>query len=188
MDYICGLDEVGRGPIAGPVTAAAVILPEDFPVDRLRDSKRLSAKRRAELDLLIRERAVSYGIGWASPRTIDSINILQASLLAMRRAYENMLLHAPEITPVMALVDGNQFPNLPIETIAVIKGDSAVPEIMAASIIAKEARDAWMVKAAKRYDRWELDKHKGYPTKRHKQLCAEHGISPIHRRSFRIFA
>ncbi len=188
MDYICGLDEVGRGPIAGPVTAAAVILPDDFPKDRLRDSKKLSPKKRAELNILIKEEAISWGIGWASPRTIDSINILQASLLAMRRAYDEMVVRNGHIPPYIACVDGNQFPPLSIHMYAIIKGDSALPEIMAASIIAKEARDSWMIKISQRYDRWDFEKHKGYPTKRHKELCTAHGISPIHRRSFRIFS
>lgn len=170
------------------MTAAAVILPEGFPTDALRDSKRLSANRRAALDILIREQAVAWGIGWVSPKDIDRINILQASLLAMRRAYQAMLKKG-EIDPAdvaMLLVDGNQFP--PIEErplYAVIKGDGAIPEIMAASIIAKEARDSWMCTIARRYPHWEFEKHKGYPTKRHKELCRIHGRSPIHRRSFK---
>lgn len=186
-DVICGLDEAGRGPIAGPVTAAAVILSQDFPVELLRDSKRLSANRRAALESLILEESLAFGIGWCSPREIDRINILQASLKAMQRAYQaasSQLSTDYRITYV--LVDGNQFPETENHMYAIVKGDAMVPEIMAASILAKQARDRWMIKASQRYVEWQFAKHKGYPTALHKQLCAEHGLSPIHRTSFRI--
>jgi ribonuclease HII len=186
MGYICGIDEVGRGPIAGPVTAAAVILHEDFPVDLLDDSKKLSAKKRALLDVMIREQALAWGIGWVSPKSIDEMNILQASLLAMERAYGTMCRTFGIDDAQLLLIDGNTFPHMNHHMAAVIKGDGAVPEIMAASIIAKEARDRWMVRIAERFPQWEFERHKGYPTKRHKALCLSHGISPIHRTSFRI--
>lgn len=189
MGYICGIDEVGRGPIAGPVTAAAVILNEEFPTTLLRDSKRLSEKKRATLETLIKGSATAWGLGWASPKTIDEINILQATLLAMKRAVTNMCLNysLDVINDIdYLLIDGNSFPDLSHHMYAIIKGDSAVAEIMAASILAKQARDRWMTRIAVRYPHWEFEKHKGYPTRRHKTLCAEHGISPIHRTSFRI--
>ncbi len=188
MGYICGIDEVGRGPIAGPVTAAAVILNEDFPVDQLRDSKRLSSKRRAVLEPMIKEEAIAWGIGWVSPKMIDKINILQASLLAMRRAYEQMCTTFSIEQIQLVLIDGNTFPPIDNDMFAIIKGDGAVPEVMAASIIAKEARDRWMRKIAIQYPLWEFARHKGYPTRLHKELCVIHGLSPIHRKSFRIFS
>ncbi len=132
MGYICGIDEVGRGPIAGPVTAAAVILHEDFPVDLLDDSKKLSAKKRALLDVMIREQALAWGIGWVSPKSIDEMNILQASLLAMERAYGTMCRTFGIDDAQLLLIDGNTFPHMNHHMAAVIKGDGAVPEIMAA--------------------------------------------------------
>lgn len=186
-DVICGLDEAGRGPIAGPVTAAAVILSQDFPVELLRDSKRLSANRRAVLESLILEASLAFGIGWCSPREIDRINILQASLKAMQRAYQAACSHlSSDYRISYVLVDGNQFPETQQHMYAIVKGDAMVPEIMAASILAKQARDRWMLGASQRYVHWQFEKHKGYPTALHKQLCAEHGLCPIHRRSFRI--
>ena len=192
MELICGIDEAGRGPLAGPVTAAAVILPDDFPIGMLADSKRLSERRRILAADAIKERAVCWGIGWVSPRDIDRINILQASLLAMKRAYEQMILHScPDaVIPhkmISVYIDGLYVPQIEAkERSAVVRGDSTIPAIMAASILAKTARDNWMVSIAKKYPSWDFDRHKGYPTAHHKALCREFGISPIHRKSFRI--
>jgi ribonuclease HII len=186
-DVICGLDEAGRGPIAGPVTAAAVVLPQGFPVDVLRDSKRLSPKRRRNIETIIRSGCIAFGIGWCSPREIDRINILQASLRAMERAYQAAAaLLPPDYWIVHVLIDGNQFPRIDDHMYAIVKGDAMVPEIMAASILAKQARDRWMLKASQRYVHWQFEKHKGYPTAEHRRLCSEYGLSPIHRKSFRI--
>lgn len=185
MRVICGIDEAGRGPLAGPVTAAAVVLPPGFDTGMLNDSKKLSAKRRDLIERQIIEGCTCWALGWCSPLQIDRINILQASLLAMRRAYLN-LPSLPDQRIDLVLVDGNQRPSVPCECKAVIRGDSTIPQIMAASILAKQARDRWMCSAAERYDLWEFERHKGYPTKRHRELCMTHGLSPIHRRSFTI--
>lgn len=192
MELICGIDEAGRGPLAGPVTAAAVILPDDFPIDMLGDSKRLSERRRVLAAEEIMGRAVCWGIGWVSPRDIDRINILQASLLAMKRAYDQMTLReSPDaVIPyelIRVYVDGLYVPQIEAgEMSAVVRGDSTIPAIMAASILAKTARDSWMVSIAKKYPLWDFDLHKGYPTAHHRALCREYGISPIHRKSFKI--
>lgn len=184
--YIIGIDEAGRGPLAGPVTAAAVILPRDFPIEILNDSKKLSEKKRLAAELLIKEKAVTWKVAWASPKTIDTINILQASLLAMQRAFYG-LKNIP-YNRCTVLVDGNMLPELPCPAEAIIKGDSLIPEIMAASILAKCARDRWMEKAAEIYPEWNFEKHKGYPTALHRQRCREYGLTPIHRISFKIFS
>jgi len=176
---ICGIDEAGRGPLAGPVAAAAVILPPDFPISVLDDSKRLSAARRETAAELIRRRALAWGLGWASHEEIDSINILQASLLAMRRAYFSLEVKADE-----ALVDGLFCPAIDISCRALVRGDSLVPEIMAASILAKTARDAWMTAYDELDPRWQFARHKGYPTLLHRRLLERYGPSPIHRRTF----
>ncbi len=184
MITICGLDEAGRGPIAGPVCAAAVILPHSFPIELLNDSKKLSARKRDAIALIIKEKALFYSIRFVNHKTIDSINILQASLLAMKKCY----IETKESSVVFdkVLVDGNQvFESFhPIE--AIVKGDSLIPEIMAASILAKTARDALMIHLSQIYPQWNFEKHKGYPTKEHLQLCSEYGLSPIHRTTFRI--
>lgn len=183
MNVICGIDEAGRGPLAGPVTAAAVILPLGFDTGILDDSKKLSAKRRDRVEQQIISGCTAWALGWASPLQIDRINILQASLLAMRRAFLNL----PKVQDqLIVLVDGNQIPDLPCECRAIVRGDATIPQIMAASILAKQARDKWMCRAAERYPLWEFERHKGYPTKRHRELCLDHGLSPIHRRSFTI--
>lgn len=180
-----GIDEAGRGPLAGPVTAAAVILPDSFPRELLRDSKKLSPPRRIILAQIIKEKAESWAIGWASHLTIDQCNIHRATLLAMERAF--CLLHCRRKWDIPVLVDGAHAPPLDHQEIhAVVRGDASVPEIMAASILAKTARDRWMEQAAQRYPHWGFEVHKGYPTKSHRQRCIEHGLSPIHRRSFRI--
>ncbi len=181
MELVCGIDEAGRGPLAGPVTAAAVILPPDFPFDVLADSKVLSADRRREAEAVIKARAVAWGIGWASNGEIDELNILQATLLAMRRAVE-----ALTVRPDRLLVDGLYCPTCGICAAAVVKGDATIPAIMAASIIAKTARDAWMEGYATREPAYLFEKHKGYPTAEHRRLILELGPSAIQRRTFKV--
>ena len=182
---ICGMDEVGRGPLAGPVVASAVVLPPDFPVEILADSKKLSEKKRQEACEIIIQKAVSYGTGWVWPEEIDEINILNASLLAMKRAWLSMSV---PVRPDRILVDGLFTP--PIETDipmeAIVKGDDKIHEIMAASILAKVQRDKWMVDYSKVDGRYGFEKHKGYPTKAHREAVARYGLSPIHRKSFRV--
>jgi ribonuclease HII len=178
---VCGIDEAGRGPIAGPVTAAAVILPSNFSVEILDDSKILSAAQRMEAASTIKERAVSWGIGWATHDEIDDLNIHRATLLAMSRAVEAMA-----VKPARLLVDGLYCPFCGIPGIAIVKGDASVPEIMAASILAKTARDAWMEEYAHREPEYLFDKHKGYPTAEHRRIVLEIGPSRIQRRTFRV--
>lgn len=180
---ICGIDEAGRGPIAGPVTAAAVILPDDFPREILDDSKILSPQRRQEAAATIRARSVCWALGWATHEEIDEINILRATLLAMARAVE-----ALEIRPDQLLVDGLYCPACGIPGTAVVRGDATVPEIMAASILAKTARDAWMEEYARKEPAYLFDKHKGYPTAEHRRLVLRLGPSAIQRRTFRVTA
>lgn len=181
--HICGLDEAGRGPLAGPVVAACVVLPDDFPVHLLNDSKKLSEKRRIALEALIKEEALAYAIGMASHREIDRINILRASMLAMRRAYDKV----KDALPIrLALIDGNTAPDLDCPTEAIVKGDATVPAIMAASILAKQHRDRIMCLCNTKWPLYHFDRHKGYPTREHRSLCHLHGLSPIHRRSFSI--
>ncbi len=176
---IAGVDEVGRGPLAGPVLAAAVILDPQRPIKGLADSKKLSESRRNALDIIIRENALAWSIGRAEVAEIDKINILQASLLAMQRAVESL-----DIYPTHALIDGNRCPKLACTVEAIVGGDSSEPAISAASIIAKVARDREMVEMDLQYPGYGLAKHKGYPTKAHLQALQEHGVTPIHRRSF----
>lgn len=176
---IAGVDEVGRGPLAGPVVAAAVILDPLRPIDGLTDSKALSETQREHFNLLIKEKALAWSLGRAEVGEIDDINILQASLLAMQRAIEGLCLK-----PDHALVDGNRLPNLACTAEAIIKGDLTVPVISAASIIAKVARDAEMVDMDKLFPGYGLAKHKGYPTKQHIKALSELGVTPHHRRTF----
>jgi ribonuclease HII len=176
---VAGVDEVGRGPLAGPVVAAAVILHPARPIDGLDDSKRLSEKRREQLAELIKVQAHSWCLGRAEVEEIDRINILQASLLAMKRAVEGL----PEL-PGLALVDGKHAPQLACSVDTVIGGDALVEAISAASIIAKVARDREMVEWDKRYPGYGLARHKGYPTKQHLEGLQNLGVTPIHRRSF----
>lgn len=176
---IAGVDEVGRGPLAGAVLAAAVILDPDNPIDGLRDSKQLSEKRRVELDPVIRERALYWCIARAEVAEIDEINILHASMLAMQRAVEGL-----GVLPDLAIIDGNRVPELPCPAEWLIKGDSKCDAIKAASIIAKVARDAEMIELDRHYPEYGLARHKGYPTKEHLQALQFHGVSPIHRMSF----
>lgn len=176
---IAGVDEVGRGPLAGPVVAAAVILDPKRPIEGLADSKALSEKRREELAVLIREQALAWALGRAENEEIDQINILQASLLAMRRA---VLALRPG--PEFALVDGNRCPDLPCPADAIIKGDATVAVISAASILAKVSRDREMITMDQQYPGYGFASHKGYPTKAHLLALSTLGVTPIHRRSF----
>jgi ribonuclease HII len=176
---IAGVDEVGRGPLAGPVVAAAVILDETKLIEGLADSKVLSATRREELAHLIRERALCWALGRAEVEEIDRLNILQASLLAMRRAV--MALSLP---PELVLVDGNQAPELDYPVQTVVRGDATVPAISAASILAKVARDAEMCSLDSCFPGYGFSQHKGYPTPAHLDALAKQGVSAIHRRSF----
>ncbi len=176
---IAGVDEVGRGPLAGPVVSAAVILGPDHGIIGLTDSKKLSAKRREELALEIKERAVCWAIGRAEVEEIDRINILQASLLSMSRAVAELAQ-----TPEKVLVDGNKIPELKVPAEAIVKGDLKVAEISAASIIAKVSRDHEMMALAKVYPQYGFDRHMGYPTQYHMNAIEAHGICDIHRRSY----
>ncbi len=181
MYTVCGIDEAGRGPLAGPVTAAAVILPPDFPFTILDDSKALSEKKRYEVLSAILETAVDTGIGWAWPGEIDKLNIHYATLLAMKRAYMGL-----QISVEMVYVDGKFVPDIPVPSKAIVKGDMKIREVQAASILAKTARDRWMIRYSWIDGRYGFEKHKGYPTKEHRSRCIEEGLSPIHRKSFRI--
>lgn len=177
---VCGVDEAGRGPLMGNVVAACVVLDPDNPIEGLNDSKQLSEKKRDALEPLIKERALAYGIGQCSPREIDSMNILNASLEAMRRAYENMALKCD-----LMLVDGNKVPrNIGIDTQAVVKGDARVAEIAAASILAKVERDRQMYELDKQYPEYLFAKHKGYPTKAHLELLQKLPLLDCYRKSY----
>lgn len=175
----CGVDEAGRGPLAGPVVAAAVILDPSNPIAGLNDSKKLSAKRRECLAIEIRAKALAWAVAEASVEEIDRINILQASLLAMRRAVE--ALHIP---PELALIDGNRCPELPCPASAIVGGDGKVASIAAASILAKTVRDAGMLEMHEIYPMYGFDRHMGYPTAVHLAALKEHGPCPEHRRSY----
>jgi ribonuclease HII len=176
---VCGVDEAGRGPLAGPVFAAAVVLDPTRPIDGLRDSKQLSARQRERLALLIREHAMAWSIASADVEEIDRLNILQATMLAMRRAVSEL-----RVIPGLARVDGNRAPGLNCPTQTVIGGDALDPAISAASILAKTARDAHMETLHAQFPEYRFDLHKGYPTKLHLELLTRHGPGPMHRRSF----
>lgn len=176
---ICGVDEAGRGPLAGPVVAAAVILDPSRPIDGLRDSKQLSAGRRERLAVLIRERALGWAVARASVAEIDRQDILRAALLAMRRAVAGL-----PIAPTLARVDGNQPPRLACGIELIVGGDAVEPCISAASILAKTVRDADMARLHARFPQYGFDRHKGYPTAEHVELLRRHGPCPAHRRSF----
>jgi ribonuclease HII len=178
---VCGIDEAGRGPLAGPVTAAAVILPQDFPVETLADSKKLTERQREDRLHLILQMAVAYGVGWAWHFEIDKINILRASLLAMKRAYEGL-----SVRPDIVLVDGLYTPEIPGKKEAIVRGDAAVPAIMAASILAKTARDRWMVRHSLFEPGYGFEKHKGYPTALHRERITALGNSSIQRLTFKV--
>jgi len=205
---ICGIDEAGRGPLAGPVCAAAVVLPKDFPLPLLDDSKKLTSKQREEARHVIVDRAVAWGVGWATHAEIDEINILQASLLAMRRAFDAMLAPgdgagcwphkleteapfgraaaSPLPKNLAAVADGLYAPALPIPCTALVRADSQVPQVMAASILAKTARDQLMEHYGSLYPEYGYGRHKGYPTREHRALILRHGPSPIQRMSFNV--
>ena len=179
VKVICGVDEAGRGPLAGPVCAAAVILPEHLEIPGLTDSKKLTDKKRRELFPIIKEQAIAYGIGLASQQEIDEINILQATFLAMQRALDQLA-----VKPDLALIDGNREKDFGIPVKTVVKGDSLSMNIAAASILAKVTRDDLMVQLAEEYPQYGFEIHKGYGTKAHYAALTEHGASPIHRMSF----
>jgi ribonuclease HII len=178
-DVICGVDEAGRGPLAGPVFAAAVILDPMRPIDGLRDSKKLSELRRDALAIEIKSYALSWSIAQCSEEEIDSLNILQATMLAMRRAIEGL-----HIMPTLALIDGNRCPIMTVRGEAIIKGDDKVPAISAASILAKTARDHALGLLHIEYPHYAFDQHKGYPTALHMERLRAHGVSPVHRKSY----
>ena len=177
---ICGVDEAGRGPLAGPVSAAAVILDPMRPIEGLADSKKLSEKQRDRLAPLIRARALAWAVAYAEVEEIDRLNILQATLLAMKRAVE-----ALSIRPQQVLVDGLYCPQTGIPSQAIVKGDSKVAAISAASILAKTARDELMLQLHGRYPQYGFDAHKGYPTAAHLAALREHGVSAVHRKTFK---
>ncbi|MBI3229949.1 MAG: ribonuclease HII [Burkholderiales bacterium] len=179
-DLHCGVDEAGRGPLAGAVFAAAVILDPNKPIAGLRDSKKITkAATREALAREIQEKALAWAIASCSEAEIDQINILQASLLAMRRAVEQL-----QVTPVLVLVDGNRCPQMSLPCQAIVKGDDKVQAISAASILAKTARDASLAQLHALYPQYGFDLHKGYPTALHLARLAEHGVSPVHRRTY----
>ena len=180
IDLICGVDEAGRGPWAGPVTAGAVILNPDRPIVGLTDSKKLSEKRRLAFESEIKQYALGWGLGWASAEEIDAVNIRQATFLAMQRA-----VVALNLCPTRILIDGNACPpHLPAPAHAIIKGDLTEPAISAASILAKTARDRFMLEQAKQYPEFGFDQHKGYGTQAHRTALERFGPCALHRRSF----
>ncbi len=177
--WICGVDEAGRGPLAGPVFAACVVLNPGYRIEGLADSKKLNEKTRTKLEMVIKTHSMAWAIAFASVDEIDQLNILQASLLAMKRAVESLTF-----IPDQVLVDGNHRPHLNLPVQAIIRGDSLIPEISAASILAKTARDAEMMRLHQDFPHYGFDRHKGYPTAAHIIALQEHGISSEHRRSF----
>jgi len=179
FDLLCGVDEAGRGPLAGPVCAAAVILPRGLVIPGLNDSKKLTDKRRRELFDIIVAEAEAYGIAFASEQEIDEINILQATFLAMERAVSQL-----SVKPDLALVDGNRAPKLPIPVKTVVKGDSLSANIAAASILAKVTRDRLLEELDETYPAYGFSVHKGYGTKRHYEALRENGPCPVHRMTF----
>lgn len=179
-ELICGVDEAGRGPLAGPVYAAAVILPKGHIVEGVNDSKKLSEKKRELLFDKIIDECVCYSIGTASEKEIDEINILQATYLAMKRAVDGL-----EIVPQLALIDGNRIPPLTAsDAKAIVKGDAKSASIACASILAKVSRDRYMLKMAEKYPEYQFEKHKGYGTKLHYEMIEQFGICEIHRKTF----
>ena len=179
VGVICGVDEAGRGPLAGPVCAAAVILPPHCEIPGLNDSKKLSDKKRRELFPIIQEKAIAYGIAFASEQEIDEINILQATFLAMKRAIAQL-----EGKADFAMIDGNRETDFGIPCMTVVKGDSRSASIAAASILAKVTRDQYMIELAEKYPEYGFEVHKGYGTKAHYAALTEHGMCDAHRRSF----
>ena len=178
-NVVCGVDEAGRGPLCGPVCAAAVILPLDCEIEGINDSKKLSEKKRGMLFDIIKEKALAYSVVMVDAKTIDEINILQATFKAMREAVEGL-----EVKADIALIDGNQKPGLSIEERTLVKGDAKSISIAAASILAKVTRDRYCIEMDEKYPQYQFAKHKGYGTKLHYEMIAEHGICPEHRRTF----
>ena len=178
-ETICGVDEAGRGPLAGPVFAAAVILDPERPIPGLRDSKKLSAARREELAVLIRRDALAWSVAQCCENEIDQLNILHATMLAMRRAIEGLGHH-----PTLALIDGNRCPPAAVRCLPIVGGDDLVDAISAASILAKTGRDAALLALHQTYPQYAFDQHKGYPTVLHLERLQLHGVSPVHRRSY----
>ncbi|MDD6021653.1 MAG: ribonuclease HII [Oscillospiraceae bacterium] len=176
---VCGVDEAGRGPLAGPVCAAAVILPLDCDIEGLNDSKKLTEKKREALFDVIREKAVAYSIAMVDEKTIDEINILQATFQAMRQAIGSL-----SVRPDAALIDGNGKPGSGVEEITIVKGDGQSMSIAAASVLAKVTRDRYMLELDKKYPEYQFKKHKGYGTRLHYECLEKYGISPVHRLSF----
>lgn len=179
FSVVCGVDEAGRGPLAGPVFAGAVILPENYTHEILNDSKKLSEKKRDLVyDDIIKD-AVSWSVGIATEKEIDEINILNATFLAMKRAVEGL-----SIKPDLAFIDGNRYPNTGVKEVTIVKGDSKCMSVAAASIIAKVSRDRFMLQMAEKYPQYQFEKHKGYGTKLHYEMIEQFGVSEIHRRTF----
>ena len=176
---VCGVDEAGRGPLAGPVFAAAVILPENCVIEGLNDSKKISEKKREALFDVIKEKAVNYCIASVDEKIIDEINILQATYLAMKKAVEGL-----DVPADYALIDGNRMPPIEIDGETVVKGDAKSPSIAAASILAKVSRDRFMLELDEKYPQYKFSQHKGYGTKLHYEMLTEHGVSDCHRMSF----
>ena len=176
---VCGVDEAGRGPLAGPVCAAAVILPENTIIEGVNDSKKLSEKKREALFDVIKEQALSYSIAFASVEEIEEINILNATMLAMKRAVEGL-----DVKADYAMIDGNRLPDLSIDSEFIIKGDAKSMSIACASILAKVSRDRLLYKYAEEYPEYLFDKHKGYGTKAHVEAIKKYGLCPYHRLSF----
>lgn len=176
---VCGVDEAGRGPLAGPVFAAAVILPENCEIEGLNDSKKLSEKKREALFDIIKEKAISWSVASVDEKVIDEINILQATYLAMKNAIEGL-----DVPADYALIDGNRMPPIKIDGETIVKGDAKSMSVAAASILAKVSRDRFMLELDKQYPQYQFAKHKGYGTKLHYEMLTEHGISPCHRITF----
>lgn len=176
---VCGVDEAGRGPLAGPVFAGAVILPENYTHEILNDSKKLSEKKRDLVyDDIIKD-AIAWSVGIATEKEIDDINILNATFLAMKRAVDGL-----NIKPDLAFIDGNRYPNTGVKEVTIVKGDSKCMSVAAASIIAKVSRDRFMLQMAEKYPQYQFEKHKGYGTKLHYEMIEQFGVSEIHRRTF----
>ena len=179
FEIVCGVDEAGRGPLAGPVYAAAVILPENYSHEILNDSKQLSEEKREKIyDDIVRD-AVSYSVGIATEKEIDELNILNATFLAMKRAVDGL-----SVKPDFAYIDGNRYPHTGVKEQTLIKGDAKCMSVAAASIIAKVSRDRFMLELDKKYPEYQFSKHKGYGTKLHYEMIEKYGVSDIHRRTF----
>ena len=176
---VCGVDEAGRGPLAGPVCAAAVIFPDGLVIEGVDDSKKLTEKKREKLFEVIKKEALAYSVAWASVEEIEKINILNAAMLAMKRAVEGLKVKADFV-----LIDGNKTPDLSVPCVSIVKGDALSQSIAAASILAKVSRDRLMLELAEKYPEYHFEKHKGYGTKSHREAILEYGACEIHRPSF----